>query len=243
MESKKNKSREIVDLDGTIVLPGFIDPCIKIMHKCFADFCIEGVKDIDSFINIVKNEIKNSVDKDVYIGLLVDPNTLFFDIHRVYLNDMKQILDRVSTEKAVVIFSMDGKFAWLNSKAFEYFDINFQTPVPWGGEICLNNKIRECSGMIYENALDLVTITNNREDKIISGFLDLQNKLNSFGYTSIMTLPDRGFSNLSFDVLKKLEDSEKLSVRVRSGNMVKIMIWILKSYWKIRKNIIVICLR
>ena len=220
-EEYKNKAREVVDLDGKIILPGFIDPCTKIMHKCFADFCVEGVKDIDSFVNIAKNEVKNCFGKDICVGLLVDPSTLFLGNHRAYLNDMKQILDRVSTEKAVIIFSMDGKFAWLNSKAFEYFDINFQTPVPWGGEICLNNKIRECSGMIYGNALDLVTMINGREDKIMSGFLDWQSKLNSFGYTSIMVLPDRGFSNLSFDVLKNLEDSGKLNIRVRSANIVK----------------------
>lgn len=217
----KEEATEVVDLEGKIILPGFVEPGIKIMHKYFADFYVEGVKDMDSFIKIVKNEVENSMDKDVCVGILVDPSTLFFGNHRVYLNDMKQILDRVSTEKPIVIFSMDGKFAWLNSKAFEYCKINFQTRIPWGGEICLNNKNRECSGMICENALDLVTITNHREDKIIFGFLDLQNKLNSFGYTSIMTLPDRGFSNLSFDVLKKMEDTEKLSVRVRSGNMVK----------------------
>ena len=220
-EEYKNKAREKVDLDGKIILPGFIDPCTKVMSRCCADFCIEGVKDIQSLINIAKNEVENSNGKDICVGLLVDPSTLFLDNHRAYLNDMKQILDRVSTEKAVIIFSMDGKFAWLNSKAFEYFDINFQTPVPWGGEICLNNKIRECSGMIYGNALDWVSIDNSREDKIISGFLDLQSKLNSFGYTSIMALPDRGFSNLSFDVLKKLEDMGALNVRVRSGNIVK----------------------
>ncbi len=220
-EEYKNKAREVVDLDGKIILPGFVEPCIKVMSRCCADFCVEGVKDIDSFVDIAKNEVKNSSGKDICVGLLVDPSTLFLGNHQAYLNDMKQILDRVSTEKAVIIFSMDGKFAWLNSKAFEYFDINFQTPVPWGGEICLNNKIRECSGMIYGNALDLVTMINSREDKIISGFLDLQSKLNSFGYTSIMALPDRGFSNLSFDVLKNLEDMGSLNVRVRSGNIVK----------------------
>lgn len=217
----KDSAREIIDLEGKIILPGFIDPCIKIMHKSFADFCIEGVQDINSFINIVKTEVSNNADKDVCVGMLIDPTTLFSENHQICLNNMKEVLDRASLEKAVVIFSIDGKFAWLNSKAFEYFEINSQTKVPWGGEICLNDKSRDCSGMIYENALDLVTIVNNREDKLISGFLDLQNKLNSFGYTSIMTFPDRGFSNLSFDVLKKLEDSGKLNIRVRSGDVIK----------------------
>ena len=38
-EEYKNKAREVVDLDGKIILPGFIDPYMKIVHKCFADFC------------------------------------------------------------------------------------------------------------------------------------------------------------------------------------------------------------
>lgn len=217
----KVNAKEVVDLDKKIILPGFIDPWIKVMHKCFFDFCIEGIKDIDSLTNIVKTEIENSIDKDVYVGLWIDPSTLFSVNCQMCLNNMKRILDGISSEKAIVIFSMDGKFAWLNSKAFEYFNINSQTIVPWGGEICLNNKTRECSGMIYANALDVVSINNTREDRTISGFLDLQNKLNSFGYTSIMILPDRGFSNLSFDLLKKMEDSGKLNIRVRSGNVVK----------------------
>lgn len=219
-EKYKFNATKVVNLDGKVVLPGFIDPYMKIVHKCFADFCIEGVKDVDSFMNIVRTEVGNSIDKEVYIGLWIDPSTLFSVNRQICLNNIKRILDGVSSEKAIIIFSMDGKFAWLNSKAFEYFNINFQTQVPWGGEICLNNKVRECSGMIYGNALDLVTINNN-EDKIILGFLDLQNKLNSFGYTSIMVLPDRGFSNLSFDVLKKLEDLGKLNVRIRSGDIIK----------------------
>lgn len=220
-EKYKFNATKVVDLDGKVVLPGFIDPYMKIMHKCFADFCIEGVKDIDSLTSIVKTEIENSVDKDVYVGLWIDPSTLFSVNRQICLNNIKRILDGVSLEKAIVIFSIDGKFAWLNSKAFEYFNIDFQTQIPWGGEICLNNINQECSGMIYGNALDLVNVNENREDKIEFGFFDLQNKLNSFGYTSIMTLPDRGFSNLSFDVLKNLEDSGKLNVRVRSGDVVK----------------------
>lgn len=217
----KDNAKEVVDLDGKMILPGFVDPCIKIMNKCFADFCIEGVKDIDSFNNVVKNEVENSLAKELYVGLWIDPSTLFSMNHQMCSNNMRQILDEISSESAIVIFSMDGKFAWLNSKAFEYFGLSFQTKVPWGGEVCLNNKGREYSGMIYENALDLISVNNTREDKMISGFLDLQNKLNSFGYTSIMTLPDRGFSNLSFDLLKKIEDWGDLNIRVRSGNIVK----------------------
>lgn len=220
-EKYRTNSKEVVDLDGKVVLPGFIDPCIKIMHRCFADFCIEGVENIDSLIDIVKTEVRNNLDKDVYVGLWTDPSTLFSANGLTCFNNMKQVLDRADSEKAVVIFSIDGKFAWLNSKAFEYFGINFQTLVPWGGEICLNNKNKECSGMIYANALDLVPVNATRDDKIMSGFLDLQTRLNSFGYTSIMTLPDRGFSNLSFDILKQLEDLGKLNLRVRSGTIVK----------------------
>ncbi|MBQ9016076.1 MAG: amidohydrolase [Firmicutes bacterium] len=120
---------ELQDLEGKMLLPGFIDGhCHPIMAACL----LSGiVLDIDWTTEQNLAEIRRYVaehpDQETYIGSgYAEWN---FDEH----GPAKELLDEICADRPMIILGSGGHEAWANSKAFEAVGITKDTPDPVPG--------------------------------------------------------------------------------------------------------------
>lgn len=118
----------VCDLDGKMMLPGFIDGHC---HPVFAAYVLSGmVFDIDwtleECLDEVRRYVKEHPDNETYFGM--GYAEWLFDDH----GPSKELLDQICLDKPVMILGSGGHEAWANSKTFELAHITKDTedPVP-----------------------------------------------------------------------------------------------------------------
>ena len=218
-KSYKESAKEIVDLQGGMLLPGFIDGHIHTISPDFFDFVLLEDTDVDSVLKTIADFVEANPNQDVYYGFGV--NVGLFEGDELTNGPKKERLDEISQDKPIIIYALDGHSVWLNSKGFEYSNISKNTSAPIGGEIVKNNKTGELWGSVRDSAMALVPDPNLSEDKLSTALQNFQSNLNSLGYTSIMTLPGNGYLDVPWEGYHKLEQEGLLNLRVRGANILK----------------------
>lgn len=120
---------EIYDLNGKMMLPGFIDGHC---HPVLAAHLLSGVVfDIDWTLEECLGEIKKYVeehpDNETYVGL--GYAEWMFDEK----GPNKKLLDEICNDKPMLFFGSGAHEAWANSKCFEVAGITMDTPDPLPG--------------------------------------------------------------------------------------------------------------
>jgi predicted amidohydrolase YtcJ len=69
----------------------------------------------------------------------------------------RQDLDKISPRNSVFLFRADGHTAVVNSQALKWAEIGKETQNPFGGEILKDKETGEPTGILLDNAQDLVT--------------------------------------------------------------------------------------
>ncbi len=200
---------QVVDLNGKIVMPGFVDahvhaPGIK-LTELFEIYLYESITKEQTLADI-KDFIDAHPDLTEYwgtgytVGMAGDAK-----------GPKKEWLDEICLEKPVVLTSNDGHNMWLNSKALEMNGITKDTPNPAGGLIQKDPDTGELWGSITD-AGSLITMTQTfTKEQEVEALAAFQEDMNSWGYTSIMSIapimvdPER---------YKELENTGKLTMRV-----------------------------
>ena len=80
----------------------------------------------------------------------------------VFKGPNKKWLEKIITDKPIVLKDCNSHTLWLNNEAFEYFKITKDTKPPVGGKIELDEQ-GELWGTLKENAIRLVNIDNAQE--------------------------------------------------------------------------------
>jgi predicted amidohydrolase YtcJ len=143
---------KIIQLDGKMVLPGFID---SHMHASLAidKQSVIGLHSLDSLEAIqqtVSEFSKNHPEFDAIYGFGWQ-TTIFPE-----WGPTKEDLDAVISDRPAILTSWDGHSAWYNSLALEIAGISKDMKCPMGGVIEINPKTGEIGGTFRENARDLV---------------------------------------------------------------------------------------
>ena len=147
----KNKTDNIptIDLQGAIVMPGFIDPHTHFSISMFlsemhdlSGFKFKTNKEVwDEFEKIVANTKKG----EWIICKGLDP---------VLVNDLNppsiEYLERIAPENPVLFFSQSLHNYWANSKAFKIVGIDKSTPNPSKHSYYGKNKNGDLNGAIIE---------------------------------------------------------------------------------------------
>ena len=143
---------EVIDLDGKMVLPGFVDS-----HSHPSGALVEAVAvylyggtSLGQYLDVLREYVNAHPDKDAIRGAGWS-NTLFPPT-----GPRKEDLDAVAPEKPVFLESEDGHSSWVNSKALELAGIDRDTPDPPGGIIERDPDSGEPSGALRESASALV---------------------------------------------------------------------------------------
>ncbi|HWJ73464.1 MAG TPA: amidohydrolase [Kaistia sp.] len=124
IDKLKGPSTKVVELDGRLVLPGFVEGHI---HPFLGSFLTSGVdlqlSDLDAVIAAIDSYAKAHPTGPIRgFGWRVD----MFGPE----GPTRQILDKIIPDRPAFFFSIDGHTLWANSKALEVAGITKDTPDP-----------------------------------------------------------------------------------------------------------------
>ncbi len=151
-EKLLNPKTEIIDLQGKMVLPGFIDSHAHPSHAIdlFENISLYLLKSVDKYEETIQQFIENHPQREVYRGSGWD-NTFF-----PKNGPDKKFLDSLMPHKPVSLVSYDGHSLWVNSETLRQAQISKDSVDPAGGVIERETETGEPSGTLRETAMKLV---------------------------------------------------------------------------------------
>lgn len=99
----------------------------------------------------------------------------------------KEALDEVVPDRPILLNHIDGHYGWANSLALDLAGVTADTPVPASGEILLDPKSGEPTGILLEGAQGLVraVIPERSAEQRRAGLAKMYKYANSFGITGL----------------------------------------------------------
>ncbi len=203
-----NGFTEIVDLQGNLVLPGFIDSHAHIILGGFYLMSVDlsPAKSKAEFINILSGYIQKNKSGWITGGNWNHQNWREKTLPR------KEWIDDFSAATPVFVMRMDYHMALANSLALKLAGITKNTPDPNGGVIERDKKTGEPTGILKDKAMELVQKVipepdASHYDKAVDYAMGEAAK---FGLTSIHDIT----YEKHFPVLQKAEKENRLTSRV-----------------------------
>ena len=206
-KSKINGNTEIINLNGKLVLPGFIDAHVHFISggNYLTGLNLRNAKSVSHFIEILKEYINKRDDKWITGG--------GWDHEQWKERKLpnKEMIDPFTPDVPVFIERMDKHIGLANSYALELCKINKNTPDPPGGEICKDHN-GELTGILKDNAMNLVysKIPEATAGQMYQSALTALEEIKKNGITSVH---DITFKNDLITYLE-LEKDNKLTCRI-----------------------------
>jgi len=204
------RNTKIISLKERTVVPGFIDTHVHVVD--FGRFLtwidLRGVKSIEDMqIRIRKRAQK--VPKGKWIIGHGWNQTSFIEKRYPNLLD----LDEASPDKPVVLYHLCGRMCVVNSKALELAGVTKETSAPSGGTIEKDAETGEPTGVLRENATDLVwkIIPEPGEEEIMEATSLACEKIVEAGVTSVHWMVS---SSTEIRIIQRLRAENKLPLRV-----------------------------
>jgi predicted amidohydrolase YtcJ len=200
-------STRILDVDGKLVIPGFIDA-----HCHFGSgghslsmLDLGNALSVEYIQKQIAAKIEELPEGAPVFGFASFPNPGLF---KGLGWPTKEILDKVSPNNPVVMRRRGGHAVWVNSVALKKSNITKDSEVPEGGEIVLDPETDEPTGILKEAAQSLLKVWDQPKPKE-----DIERALEhaaELGLTSIHT----GSSLQQIEIFRELRDEGKLTLRV-----------------------------
>jgi len=234
IKSKANSKYESIDLNGKVVLPGFIDSHVHLLGyaKSLVGIDLSNTKSKEEVIEKVKTRLEKTEPNVWILGYGWNENDW-----KEFKLPSKADLDKVCNKNPVVLFRKDGHSIWVNSVALKKADINEYTLDPSGGKIVRESISKTPTGILKENAIYLVlkkikkeniedilpttilnSSTTSKEIKIknmrniYSAVKTASKKFNKVGITSVHNMESMNRQKILFD----LNSEGELNLRIYS---------------------------
>lgn len=203
-----DESTEIIDLNGKFMLPGFIDN-----HTHFSDggFYLLGIdlrnaKSTTEFKKILKEYDKNNKLSWITGG--------YWD-HEAWETKAlptKEMIDEAVPNTPVFISRFDGHMGVANTAALKIAGITKDTKTPSGGFIVKDPKTGEPTGVLKDDAMNLVMdkIPVPTDEEYETAILRALKEANEQGFTSIQDMTPAK----ELEIYKKFEKEKKLTCRM-----------------------------
>lgn len=212
-----DEKTNVIDLQGKMVVPGFLDTHIhppgfslvdayevQLSHFCsLAEYCTA----VQDFL------LQNPNAKAIY-GRGWSWGA--FTGEELIKGPRKEYLDVITQEIPIVLRAADGHTLWVNSKALEANGINRETEVPRGGVIEKDAMTGELWGTLKEAAMSLVALQEYTVEQYREALAAFQKKLHQFGITGMLCLGSLTFTAI-FSAMEELQKAGKLQLRVRGA--------------------------
>jgi predicted amidohydrolase YtcJ len=212
---------KVIDLNGKLAIPGFNDAHLHFLSggKALIGVNLQGCTTLDEIKNRIRAKI-NKLPEGAWINGRGWDHTLF---NKGVWPD-KGMLDKIASNNPVYLRRLDGHSIWVNSLALKAAGITQKTHDPAGGEIFKDTHTGEPTGILTENAMDLVDsiMPGLSKKELILAVKKAMEEARKYGVTSI-----QDNSNLDvIDVYKELLKKGELTVRVYEWlpfDLIKVM--------------------
>ncbi len=231
LEAHVGPETRVVDLKGRMVTPGFQDVHI---HPISSGIELNGcslhdlgVFDLSDPSN-VRTKQRETVDR--YLAAIKScaetrPDEAWISGGGWFLSAFgpgglasRELIDAVVPNRPVLLWSVDGHSAWVNTRALEMAGITDKTPDPPDGRIDRDPKTGAAIGSLQEGAADLVAShvpppTDATRDQGLRYSIKL---LNSYGITAIQDahVNDEAEYRESLQTYRRVDQAGDLSLRV-----------------------------
>ena len=204
------KNTKVIGLKERTVVPGFIDTHIHVVD--FGRFLmwidLRDVKSIEEMQRRIRKCAQETPKGKWILGHGWD-QTRFIEKRYPNLRD----LDESSPDKPVVLYHLRGCMCVANSKALELADVTKETISPSGGTIEKDKETGEPTGVLRENAMDLVwkIVPQPIEEGIMEAASLACEKIVKAGVTSVHWMVS---SPTEIRIIQNLRAENKLPLRV-----------------------------
>lgn len=204
---------EVIDAGGKTVIPGLVDGHTH-LHSG-----IDLIRGVDLYGLTSKTDWLEKIatrDKQLSPGAWLVGGRWDHTLDEKGILPTKADLDAVVTERPVMLHDIDHHSVWVNSKALELAGITKDTPVPAGGEIVLDAKTGEPTGVLKETAVALILKSeafSANQVNLAAGLQDTVRYVNSMGVTSVHDMAEVDSIYNYIDLL----EAEQLSLRIWFG--------------------------
>jgi predicted amidohydrolase YtcJ len=142
----------VLDLDGKMVLPGFVDSHAHPSHAMnfVGNISLYSLDSLEEYERVIEEYVAAHADAEAYRGGGW-ADTLF-----PTLGPTKEILDAIVPDRPVAIVSYDGHSLWVNSVTLERAGIHRDTKDPAGGRIERDPETGQPRGTLRETASELI---------------------------------------------------------------------------------------
>ncbi len=211
---------EVVDLDGKMVLPGFIDSHMHLMLGA-----VEALYEVSIPYGLPVAEylprIKAFADDNP--GLPVIRGAGWDDGAFLLAGPAKEMLDTAVPDRPAAIVATSRHTLWVNTAALQLAGITKDTPDPPHGTIEKDAASGEPTGTLYESAQDLVLdkLPPYSVDQYKAGFeYILRSVAGKNGITSAFEARILPREANGRQALEELEREGKLTLRIRAALML-----------------------
>lgn len=201
-------STEVIDLNGKLMLPGFIDNHV---HFVTGGFYLLGIdlrpaNSTAEFKSILKDYASKHPGKWITGGYWNHENWEVKDL------PTKEMIDEVVPDQPVFVERLDGHMGVANSFALKLAGITKDTETPEGGLIVKDPLTGEPSGVLKDNAMNLINriIPEPTDEENYEALLAALEEAKRLGITSVhdITFPD------ALKAFERARAEEKLTCRI-----------------------------
>jgi predicted amidohydrolase YtcJ len=208
-EAKRFHAARTVDLGGKTMLPGLTDSHCHIFGIGERELTLnlEGTNTLDDFLAKVKARVAQT-PRDKWITGRGWIETFW----KPPQFPTRQDLDKIAPDNPIFLTRADGHAAIVNSAALKIANIDKNMPEPFGGEILKDKATGEPTGMLLDNAQDLVgknipkPTETEREQALLTGI----HREIGLGWCEIQ---NAGSHYEDVDLIKKAFASGKIKIR------------------------------
>jgi predicted amidohydrolase YtcJ len=205
---KKFKSKDVLDLQGKAVYPGFIDAHVHLIGFGVSMMVLNltGTNSISEIQDLVADRVRSTKPGQWIRGRGWDQNRWRLKDFPTY-----RALDLVAPNNPVYLIRIDGHATWVNKSVLDLAGITKSTEDPPGGKI-MRDKNGTPTGVLIDNAQDLISsvIPPPTEEEITEAITRAVSEWPKYGITSVQ---DMGVGLKVIELYKKLIDAGKFPIR------------------------------
>ncbi len=224
----------IIDANKRLVLPGFNDAHVH-FGPLDPDYIeLRYTTDPSAITEKVKAQVERSSPGQVIKGGHWE--------HEMFINrkwPTKELIDKVSPNNPVILSRADGHSVLVNSYVLAKSGITRNTPDPFGGEIQKDRVTGEPTGILKENAEELIKTGDvkavrspeQEKERTWKGYLLALKEAREYGVTSVQ-IP----GSADFGAYNKLKKDGLLTARIDAGEFLTDDTLKLKSFFSLEEK-------